>query len=144
MHKEQPPRAARQPGKRVNKFQDIIDGLLEEPGEWFNITADVNKLIPRDESGVQQEKKPAYYIELARSISLGARAGFEPRGSFLARAKDSQIWATAVPEEDRAAAIAEAEAEARAAGALNGQTAPSGEDDDADITVDGRQAEPAF
>lgn len=103
MHKEDPPVGTPRPGERRNKFSDIVSTLLSEPGTWWNITDDINELGATG--------KPAtYFGELARSIGAGNRAGFKPRGHFQGRASGTNIWARAVPEDEREEVAAEAEA----------------------------------
>lgn len=100
MRKEAPPASAR--SGRKNKFDFIAAELSKDPGEWYNITEDVQ------EAGAE-DKGEGYYTELARSITAGNRAAFRPRGAFQGRSEATQIWARAVPEGERAAAAKAAE-----------------------------------
>lgn len=105
MHREQPPATAAAAGRRRNKFSSIKSTLDDDPGEWYNITEDI------DAAG-GNGKPVSYYTELARSITAGNRAGFKPRGAYEGRAEGTQIWAKAIPADMRRevpAAVDEAE-----------------------------------
>lgn len=97
MKKETPPETARRPGQRTSKFAGLRADLLADVGQWYNITDDLPDGKPEE-----------YFAELARSISAGNRAAFKPRGFFEARAEGRQVWARAVPEDQRPQAAAAA------------------------------------